>query len=239
MGKKDVRRKTKAKKISTTIDAWSYSRWGVYDKCKLKAKYKIIDRVPTETSPAMERGNDVHSSAENYIHAECGGTLHEALIGWEADFLVMWSEIEEANEWGVEEQWAFTNTWERTEWFAPDVWVRIKQDVYWYRAKTGWTVDYKTGKIREDEHEEQAELYAVGMYVKFPHLISVEVAFWYIDQEVIHSYEYKKKDLVKLLKKWNNRGKEITTAVNFPAEPGVHCRWCDFRASNGGPCRHA
>lgn len=237
-----VRRKKKAKILPKRIKSWSYSTWATYDECQGKAKFSRIDKLPDPPGPAAQRGNEVHDTCERFVlqHIEHGFTsevLEDPLDTWADDFDELIEILRAADEYWIEEKWAFDKDWEETEWFAKDAWCRAKMDVAWRNKLTANFIDYKTGRIR-DKHDEQANLYAVCCYVKIPNIRSVRGAYWYLDEDVIQPYEYDIEALKILYETWNRRGLEITTATQFPFTPGRHCSWCAFAASKGGPCRH-
>ena len=224
------------------ITAWSYSRWTTYDTCAGKAKFKFIDKLPDPAGPAAERGLEIHNTAERFVtqhlnHGFCEFDLESPLDTWKDDFDDLIETLRSSSESFVEEQWAFTDEWEETGWFDNDAWCRVKMDVAWRKGGHGVFVDYKTGKMR-DEHDEQADLYAVAMLVRFPNLRTVRGEFWYVDQDSIQPYEYDAAEIERLKEEWNRRGTVITTAEEFPFNPGRHCRWCAYARDQGGPCQN-
>ena len=68
----------------------------------------------------------------------------------------------------VDLELAFTERWERTEWFAKDAWLRLKMDVLERKPKDiVEVVDWKTGKVREgaQEYHDQLDIYELGAIV--------------------------------------------------------------------------
>ncbi len=48
------------------ITAWSFSRYGDYQKCPLMAKFKAIDKIKEPSNKYLKRGTAIHKEAELY-----------------------------------------------------------------------------------------------------------------------------------------------------------------------------
>jgi hypothetical protein len=135
------------------VTAWSYSRYADYKQCPAKFKYKHLDHLPDPGSPAMQRGNDIHKMAENFINL--GGKVPRDLANV-ADELKFLRKAKAT----AEENWGFRNDWEwigRQGWFGDDVWFRAKTDVrLLYDDDTLLLGDWKTGR-KYFSNEEQIQ----------------------------------------------------------------------------------
>ena len=69
------------------IKKWSYSRWSCYHDCPSMYEGRYILKIDKfRTSPAMERGKDVHAKAENFVNGKITG-LPKDLINFKKEFM--------------------------------------------------------------------------------------------------------------------------------------------------------
>jgi len=218
------------------ILAWSYSRLSTYIKCALLAKLKFIEKRQEPKNKFMEHGIEVHDKAEGYVKGRIK-RLPKCLARFREEFKLLKTRLVE-----VELELAFDKDWKLVSWFAKDVYVRVKMDVVhtidFLRDKTIFIIDYKTGKVREEQDKEQGELYAIGAFLKNPAAEWVQADFWYLDEGVITSETYTRSQLKKLQAKWKKKARPLLNDRIFAPKPGNHCRWCHFRKDNGGPCEY-
>lgn len=216
------------------ITAWSFSRWKTYEKCPRLAKYKFVDRLKEPGSAAMDRGTEIHNHAEAALRD--GAEVHETLLAFASQIDALRSGAPDVLR--VECQSAYTREWKPTDWFAGDVYVRIKSDVmaYYENVKTIVNIDWKTGKTRGQV--EQLELYAIDGLLSFPEAQKVDARFWYVDLAEEEQFEMERPALEKLIKKWDRRVMRMLNDETFRPNPGNACRWCHFSKKKGGPCEY-
>jgi len=227
------------------VTAWSYSRWSGWDTCPLQFKLRTIDKLPEPPSPAMTRGGDIHTMAEDWVAAPKKLPLPEELDSFPDEFIALRALrrkkkaaiFKEAGPMvEVEMEWSFTDEWERTAWFGPDAWCRIKVDVFVFDKVLPRCIDHKTGKIRE-AHIEQMGLYALGAFKRYPMIEAVQSELWYLDAGVEKTLVFNRVDHeVKLQKKWEKRAAGLMSDRRFVPRQSPICRWCNFSASKGGQC---
>jgi len=228
------------KPSKSLVDSWSYSRYADYKQCPLKFKLKHIDKRKEPGSPAMQRGNDIHHVAENYVQIDpkVKVALPPELVGVqrEADYLRGQDAI-------VEVAWGFTREWTwigRAGWFGSDVWLRAKADAHVvYDDDTMLLVDWKSGK-KYDTNEEQVELFALAGFMRYPNVVEVDTRLWYTDAKPDDNEVqrvYTRSDAGRIQKDWERKTTPMFNDRKFAPTPNDRCRWCHFRASNGGPCR--
>lgn len=224
--------------MSNGVTAWSYSRFADYKQCPFRFKLKYIDKLPTAGSPAMERGNAIHKMAEDYIKAKKPPKLPEALKNVKA-------ELEHCREagamaelpWGFRQDWSWTG---KPDWFGRDVFFRMKADVaISYDDDTGLVGDWKTGR-RYDENQEQVKLFGAVALMRFPNWSSVDVRLWYTDQppennEFDAQFSRREGELIR--KDWDKKVVPMFKDKRWAPTPNDKCKWCDFRKSEGGPCK--
>jgi hypothetical protein len=225
-----------ARKVDKII-AWSYSRYSEYKLCPFKAKCKMVLKIKEPGSEAMDRGGEIHKKLEDYLK----GTIKR--LPPEAKLLKTEYEKLKKTKPEVELAIAFTNTWEKTDWFNwQHAWCRVKID-----ALTPPVIgedpivgikDHKTGKLKETAvYEEQLELYGLTGLILYPIAEKAVPSLLFVDAgKEIYGETYLRKDVEKLKKKWELRVRPMMTDTKFKKTPGFHCRFCHFRKSNGGPC---
>ena len=242
------------------ITAWSYSRFGDYEKCPALAKFKVIDKLREPSSPALDKGNLVHSVAAAYVTGKApvkdkdNFSYHGRLVEVAktpavppelVNFTDRFKALRKAGGCMVEQDWAFTEAWERTGWFDKAAWVRIKVDNHYLEVKkkrgglretTVEIIDYKTGKW-SDAHALQRSLYALGALLIYPDAVSVKVAHWYLDTGKDEYDLFGPGNLEKLKKEWVKRTTAMLHDTTFAPTSGQHCKWCFFRKANNGPCQ--
>lgn len=137
-----------------------------------------------------------------------------------------------------EAQVAFDKEWQVCDWFGANAWMRVVFDVV-AKSKCGNHIflgDYKSGKVYPEDHDQQADLYAVAGY--YLGAASVDVAFYYLDAKQVQRYEYDREELESLVATVEARAEKVTSDRVFPTNPSWRCRYCHFRKENGGPCVH-
>ena len=120
---------------------------------------------------------------------------------------------------------------------GPAAWMRVVFDSAFTSPNKEHIVlnDYKTGKVYDD-HDDQAELYAVAgrkMGAK-----KVNVKFYYMDQNTVQPYKFDENELDALVDKIEARALKVTSDRLFPTKPSWKCKWCFFSKQKGGKCAH-
>jgi PD-(D/E)XK nuclease superfamily len=235
-----------AQKPLPKVTSWSFSRLSDYNQCPAKFKYKHIDKMKEPPNAAMARGSEIHNLAEGYVKG-AGRTLPPELKKFEAEFKMLRKLYKGAKlPMVVEDNWAFTESWELTEWNNwAECWVRIKLDcAHHLDAETLVVTDYKTGKFRDDQNEtymSQLELYALSAMLQMPHVTRVLPRLLYLDHGVSFpqtALEYTREDIPRLQKIWATRVKPMFLDTRFAPKPNRFCSYCHFSSSKGGPCQY-
>lgn len=226
-------------KINGQIKAWSFSRWWDYFTCPQKAGFKHVMMIKEPGSSAMSRGSDIGRLGEDF--------LNKKLKTSPAEFNDFRKPLQELRTQKAvpEGEWAFDKLWKPVDWFAKNAWVRIKIDSHSFlnsRQDESKIVDFKTGKPK-DHHQLQLGLYSMGDFYRHEKVKKNHTALWYLDHPKTKDTNpleetYERKELPLLVKAWTKRITPMLNDTEFKPKPGMHCRFCHFRASNGGPCRH-
>ena len=214
------------------LKAWSYSRWSTYDTCPAQAKFKYVDKIPEEENDAMRGGKEAHDEIAEYMRGDNPGPVR----GWEhfADLFKQLRELEPL----VEQQWGFRSNWTPTGWFAKDTWFRSVLDAaIVYPDFTADVVDYKTGKD-SPKHAQQAELYAISIFLRYPQVQQVVTRFWYLDSGGESVFRFARADADGIIERWTKRAEKMLNDARLAPRPGHHCNWCPFAKSKGGVCKY-
>jgi hypothetical protein len=230
------------------LTSWSFSRYSAYNKCPLSFKLANIDKIAEPKNAAMQRGNDIHLMAENYLK----GTLTKLPTELKL-FAIEFKKLKalykkKTSGTIVEDNWSFTQDWDRTEWNNwTKCYLRIKLDCAHHEGDGVMIVtDWNTGKFRaemNEEYMEQLELYALGALVLHPHVKEVRPRLVYLDQGTIYPPEdkpviYTQADVKRLKAVWAKRVKPMFSDKTFAPKPNRLCQWCFYGQSgkaNGGP----
>lgn len=232
------------------ISAGSFSRISVFQECRQRAKYEYVDRVPKPDRgdpPAGKaewpdlRGIRVHDECNMYIIGQHPDIPVEASKHFEPEM----KRLRELFSGGIvvaEETWGFDRAWNVVPW---NDWqncaFRVKTDSSIFPSeKTSIVIDYKTGKKfgNEVKHAEQMEVYALGTFLKYPKIEEVIVELWYFDTNDLSTFELKRKDMKRLLLKWDSTNSEMLNTTDFPPNPNIHtCRFCPYSPRGSGYCK--
>lgn len=219
------------------INSWSYSRIATFQKCPYRLFLQVVEKTPSEQSPQMLRGTEIHELAERFVRSEID-TNPEQLQRFEEDFKSL-KELYSDGRVAVEEDWGFTENWEETGWFDNNCWARIKLDACVDLGERVRVIDYKTGKKYGNEatHLKQGQLYAGVASIKYPEAEFFDVEFWYLDKGGMLEKTFTREEAEFFLDKYTDMGFEITTATEFDPNPSnYNCKWCPY---NQGVCKYS
>jgi hypothetical protein len=215
------------------ITQWSFSRWSTYQDCPAKIKFRYVDKLVEPGSPQMDRGTMIHKMAEVYVLAP-GRTQkpHDCLKTHADEF-----KLARTSKPIVEQEWAFTEAWEPTGWFAKNAWLRIKTDLIYQPKKLPCVVvDHKTGK-RYPKHSDQLSIEALTTFIMLPHVDEIDAQIWYLDQGKPNlNSKFVREDVPFLKMEWEDKVRPMLNDETFAPKPNYGCRWCHYRKANGGPC---
>jgi CRISPR/Cas system-associated exonuclease Cas4 (RecB family) len=239
-------------KRSLKFTSWSWSRYYDYKLCPLKAKLAHLDKIREPKNKAMERGAVLHDTIRDYIR----GTLKSIKeVGFPVMVVVEWFDVakkafkKKTLQPIIEDDWAFTKDWTRTQWNDWDNCVlRVKLDagVFEDDGDTLVITDWKSGKYRPEDNAayvEQLELQALAALVLYPQVNKVLPRLAYVDFGIIYPPPNKpivftQADVKKLKTLWAKRTRAMLNDTIFPPRPNDKCKWCFYGQSGikkGGP----
>ena len=228
---------------------WSFSQWETYNQCPAKWRFKSVLKLPgLPTGPAAARGLDMHERCEKYIVGAIEkdyllngsptatfGSKRAAKI--DPAYLPVLDEFRDHpnGERYVEHRLGFDNEWYLSGGVSKTAWCIGVLDA----ARVNGAVhiaEWKSGTPKET-HSDQRKLYALfGLRRWFAS--EVRVTTYYLEgtadpQRLVvkSSAEEKLRDL------WNGRVQQMQTDQICAPRPGEGCRWCDYSARVGGPCK--
>lgn len=254
-GLKTIKNKAPAKKKAKKKKflRWSYSKYKDYKACPRMAFLKYLNPETKKMDDGnlyTERGERIHKGAEDYINGT-RRTLPKELKHFAEDFkhlrkirkhvLTEKQGVMKENFREIIPNFDF----DKAKWWGPDSpWFFCKLDIE-YRVpedpSNAVIVDVKTGKIREAEHEEQLEIYALYVFVKYPDVDTVDSGMWYADENDELERRYtREEDFKRLLKKWTKAPKALLADEKFAPKPstGFPCSFCKFAKGRSGHCEH-
>lgn len=223
---------------SETLKSWSISRAQTFDACAYRAKLQWVDKIPDNMPrPAADRGTQIHQEAEDYVTK--GGEFTHNLRHFKDDLLSL-KEHHKKGRVTCEEEWAFDQDWQVTDWKAG--WLRLKLDAMCMMSPThAAVIDYKTGARfgNEIKHSEQLQIYALTTLLRYPSVELVTAELWYLDQNEMADLTMKRSQLKRFLQIFDRKGKAITEETRFKPNPNIFsCKYCPYHESKQGDCEY-
>jgi hypothetical protein len=235
------------------IKAGSFSRLSVYQDCPNRARLAYIEKIKEPdrgVGPLIapdgskewhnDRGSRIHQLGEDFVVGTIGPKLPPELSKFKSEFIQM-RKMHKTGKVITEQMWCYTKDWEAC---ADDAWdeiyFRIITDATIFHTKQSATViDYKTGRRfgNEVKHGQQAQLYQLGSFLRYPDLQEITTEIWYLDQNEIATMEFTRNQGMRFFKHWDERMKVMTNDIEFKPTPnGNSCRWCPYKPSKSGDC---
>lgn len=220
---------------------WSFSRLSTYRKCPQQFKYQFIDKLPAweVEPPAMARGNVIHKMLESAVTGPKLAVTKE--------FKGLMPELARIRKLNprAELSLAFTAEWKPCGWMDPKVRCRIKIDVA-FGGDNITLLDYKSGKVKPEEHVEQLQLYALAwLLIEDERPQSLVTGAWYVDYEKearpLTVYDHPNDKTLSILKRyWEKETSGLVKDTKFLPRPDRRiCAWCPYSKFKGGPCKKA
>jgi CRISPR/Cas system-associated exonuclease Cas4 (RecB family) len=209
---------------------WSYSSLSSFETCPRRHYLTKIAKVVTESQSAeMAEGNAVHKALELAV---AGSKPLEAKYH---KYQPIVTRIRSApGQKLTERKFGLTAAFKPTTFFAKDVWFRGVIDLNILRKRSAVTLDYKTGKVKEDH--DQLRLFAATTFAENPHLTKITTGYLWLAFDKTTTQEFTPEDVPLI---WQDfvprvRRMEIAEQKNeWPPKPSGLCRkWCPVGKSN-------
>lgn len=203
--------------------AWSYSRKKNYDTCP-KRHYEIdVAKSFRDETEALKWGNEVHEALANACSS--GAPLPDTMTEYQR-----WVDVvkQSPGQLYVEQKYAITRQFQKTDWFANNVWYRGVCDLLTVNGNTAVALDWKTGKVQHDSI--QLMLMASCIFVHHPEVDTVKTRFIWLKDDCTTREEFTRATIAREwtvllpeLAAWEHAAKTLT----YPPKPGKLCRkWC-------------
>ena len=220
------------------VPAWSYSTLKKYEDCPYSIYIAKVKKIAEDPGPAATRGSKIHQQAEDYVN----GTVDEmpdTLYKFKNEFETLRRLYTDAKV-ELEGEWGFNLDWESVGWMQPNTWARIKLDALVNEDETSARViDYKTGKKfgNEINHGQQALLYAIATFMRYPHLEYIQTEMWYLDKGETTIKGYTRNQAMVFMPGIHQRAITMTTATRFDPKPSkTACKWCAYHKGEYPEC---
>lgn len=212
----------------TTLRNWSYSTYDIYNQCRHRVYLSKILNVeelrPDVEQTALEYGIAVHEAIELFLKSET-----EELPEVAENFRQRLVDLRPIKGLQIEELWPFTKDLEPLPGkFHPQAKLYAKADACYVDGSTVRIYDWKTGRIRQESHLDQLELYAVCAWRRNQMAKRVEGQLFYLREDKVATETFDKPRLAELDKKWLDIGHKILSETEFAATPGGACQFCPY-----------
>lgn len=203
--------------------SWSYSKLKNFEVCP-KRMYEVdiakVYKEPEDPDGPLAWGNRVHDA-----FAKCLKGL--APLPAEMASYQTWMDRVRAGpgELFVEQKYAITRQFQKTAYFASDVWYRGVGDVVRIDRDIALVLDWKTGKILEDSV--QLMLMAQCLFSHYPQLKYVRSEFVWLKDDCTTPELFTRQEVadqwVGLLDRVNGM-EHAAQQMTYPPKPGRLCR---------------
>jgi hypothetical protein len=213
---------------------WSYSRLSTYEDCPKQYFYAYKESLPSSrpSSPAAERGTNIHKSAEEYLLDV------RKIYPPELQKVAGHAMLLKGKRAKPEVKLAVKDDWTPCSFDDPEAYLRAVIDILYLEENVLHIQDWKTGQVY-DTHAVQLETYVAIAAAHHPEATEYRGRCVYIDQGVISTPKVTPAERLKPIRLLlDGRIKNAETDEIFPVRAGQHCRWCGYSKRHGGPCEH-
>lgn len=207
----------------TKLMSWSHSRIDDFKRCpRMFFEKNIAKTVPFEQTEVMKEGDRVHKMLDQRIR----NTVALPIDYKHLEPLVL-SIVNAPGETMAEQRMTLSDKLQPTGWFSDDAYCRVIVDVMKINRDRGFMGDWKTGKIKFDEH--QLKLFAATGFLFYPSLTQITTAYIWLKSKALDPKVYRRADLPKM---WSELLVEPTRMQDYanrnywPERPGPSCRYC-------------
>lgn len=202
---------------------WSYSKLKNFEQCpKRMYEVDILKRYqePEDPNGPLAWGNRVHK----VLAAVLTGKM---VLPDEMKQYAPWVDrvLRGSGQLFVEQKYAITRQFQKTAYFAPDVWYRGIGDVVRIAGDLALVLDWKTGKVLEDSV--QLMLMAQSLFSHYPDLKYVRSEFIWLKDNCSSPELFTREEVadqwVGLLQRVNGM-EEASKTLTFPPKPGHLCQ---------------
>ena len=215
--------------------SWSFSKLQASETCAYR--YQQVDLLKNyrdEDRTNLDWGSAVHTAftkallLEQPLPAEMAPWQH-----WVDELKALPGQII------VEAQWALDKDFNKCNWKSPTAWYRGKADATRIDGPVADGIDWKTGRVKEDET--QLLLMAQLVFAHFPAVVRCRQRFVWLQHECVTERVYSRRNMAKewigILQRVKTL-EDMTIANVFPKKPGRLCweycpvKECEFHGKS-------
>jgi hypothetical protein len=203
--------------------AFSYSRLDSFETCPKKYwEISVAKRVKDEGNEFTVYGEEVHKAFAEYFLKNKSLPMHLS------QYQKILSPIKGApGRKYVEQKLALNASYEGTDWFAKDAYVRVISDLTILNGERGILFDWKTGKRKDDFT--QLKLAGAVVFLLDEDVQELQlVYFWTKDKKFTFDRLTRTQmpEVFNALAPRLQRYQDAHAQQEFPARPSENCKWC-------------
>ena len=207
--------------------SWSFSKLQSSETCAYRyQQVDLLRKYKDEDRTALDWGSQVHTAfANSFIRDEPLPAVMAPWQHWVDEIKALPGRVV------IEAKWALDRQFNKVPWSAPTAWYRGKADLTRIDGPVADGVDWKTGRIKEDET--QLLLMAQLVFAHFPGVKRCRQRFVWLKEDCATARIYNRRDMAQqwigILGRVHNLEEMESTKV-FPKKPGALCReWCPVK----------
>ena len=125
-------------------------------------------------------------------------------------------------------------------WISPDTWGRDQTRCVGIMKQKHQQELLITKQVKqfgnEIAHSQQALIYAIGSFFRYPDLEIAKTEIWYLRPWNYLEQVYTRDEAMVFMPKLHERAIAMTTATNFPPNPSTYnCKWCSYGKGEQNP----
>lgn len=205
------------------LEPFSYSRLTSFETCP--KKFHAISIAKTVKDPPNEHttyGTQLHDAFAGFLRDGKKLPLH---LGQHKPYL---DRLKAApGEHIIEQKLAVNADFQGTDWMARDVYLRVISDVTIMNGSKALIWDHKSGKMYDDFT--QLKLTGVVMFMLAEELEEIKLAYFWTKERKVTQDNIVRADVPEIWAGFVPRVQRYQSAFDaqeFPAKPGIHCKWC-------------
>lgn len=214
--------------------AWSFSRLKAFEDCPRRYDETAVKKAwGEEESDQLIKGDLIHKAMATALRNNSPLPLEYRIYQEWVDKVARTK-----GELLVEDQcqWAITNEFKPTPWFAKNVWLRAVADAVKIDTEVALVVDWKTGKSSNGDPV-QLTLTSLMMLLHFPTLQCVRSDFIWLQEDHQTTQVVYREEAADHWAEIMPRAAKLQKATekdSFPPTPGRFCKkWCPVKS-----CEH-
>lgn len=220
--------------MSKVRTALSFSRLDTYLQCprKYESMYITKDYPSQDDSPALISGKYVHSQLEEWMKAALKDKQLPNLNAIAKNAVpIMTNILENYTSISPENQLAVNDKWEPVGWFDKDVYYRAIVDLMALKSDSeAIVIDYKTGKVRDYEAGEYAQLNLTAsmLFCIYPQLEVIKCYYLFVEHKKTCAVTFNRSTMERMREPFIRIHDEINSTEFFDPKVNKYCRWCQI-----------